>query len=60
MLTVAPSEKRLDNMLAVQREVVGGTGSNLFLFTTPERLAAHGPLGPTWVSGNGYELGISG
>jgi hypothetical protein len=53
VLTVTPSEKRLDNMLDVQREVTGG-GSNLFLFSTPQRLAAHGPLGPAWVSGKGH------
>jgi hypothetical protein len=58
VLTVTPSEKRLNNMLAVQREVVGGTGSNLFLFTTPERLNTHGPLGPAWVSGKGEAVAL--
>ena len=39
VLTVTPSEKRIENMIAVQREIVGEQGSNLFLFTTPKRLS---------------------
>ena len=39
VLTVTPSEKRIENMIAVQKEIVGEQGSNLFLFTTPKRLA---------------------
>ena len=39
VLTVTPSEKRIENMIAVQKEIVGEQGSNLFLFTTPNRLS---------------------
>ena len=39
VLTVTPSEKRIENMIAVQKEIVGEQGSNLFLFTTPTRLS---------------------
>ncbi len=50
MLTITPSEKRIDSMLAVQREITNGTASGLFLYTTPQRLTAHGPLGHAWRS----------
>jgi hypothetical protein len=50
---VTPSEKRIENMLAVQREIVGEQGSNLFLFTTPELLREKSPLADVWVSGKG-------
>jgi len=53
VLTVTPSEKRIENMLAVQREIVGAQGSNLFLFTTPKRLSEKSPLADVWVTGKG-------
>ena len=53
VLTVTPSEKRIENMLAVQREIVGEQGSNLFLFTTPKRLAEKSPLADVWITGKG-------
>jgi hypothetical protein len=31
-------------MIAVQKEIVGEQGSNLFLFTTPTRIAEKSPL----------------
>lgn len=57
VLIDTPSEQRLKNILALQREVTDG-GSNLFLLTTPERLKEHSVLGPAWVSGNGDD-GVS-
>ena len=53
VLTVTPSEKRIENMLAAQRDIVGKQGSNLFLFTTPKRLAEKSPLADVWVTGKG-------
>ena len=53
VLTVTPSEKRIENMIAVQKEIVGEQGSNLFLFTTPKRLAEKSPLADVWVTGKG-------
>jgi hypothetical protein len=49
-LFVAPSEVRIHSMLKSQREVTNDTAHGLFLYTTPERLAAHGPFGPVWIS----------
>ena len=53
VLTVTPSEKRIENMIAVQKEIVGEQGSNLFLFTTPNRLAEKSPFADVWVTGKG-------
>ena len=50
VLTITPSDKRLANMLKAQRDVTHDSASGLFLYTTPERLAAHGPFAPAWVS----------
>jgi hypothetical protein len=58
VLTVTPSEKRIENMLAVQREIVGEQGSNLFLFTTPKRLKEKSPLADVWVTGKGAVTGL--
>ena len=45
-------------MIAVQKEIVGEQGSNLFLFTTPERLVAKSPLADVWVSGKGEQVAL--
>jgi len=50
VLTITPSEKRLANMLKAQREVTKNAASGLFLYTTPERLAAHGPFASVWTT----------
>ncbi len=50
LLTITTSEKRIDSMLAVQREITNGTAAGLFLYSTPERLNEHGPLGRAWRS----------
>jgi hypothetical protein len=53
VLTVAPSEKRIRGMLTVQRRITQDRLGALFLYATPERLHAHGPLGPAWLSAEG-------
>jgi Replication-relaxation len=58
LLTVTPSEKRIENMIAVQREIVGDQGSNLFLFSTPKRLQEKSPLADVWVSGKGETVSL--
>jgi hypothetical protein len=47
VLTIAPSERRVTNMLAAQREI---TSSEMFLYTTRERFTKHGPFAPIWTS----------
>lgn len=49
-LFVTPSETRLTHILAAQRQITRDRLAGLFLYTTPERLARHGALGPAWVS----------
>jgi hypothetical protein len=50
LLTVTTSEKRIQHMLDVQREVTNNTLPGFFLYTTRERMAEHGALGPAWIS----------
>ena len=57
-LFVAPSEARIENMLKSQREVTADRASGLFLYTTPERLEAHGALGPAWISNNSDHVSL--
>lgn len=53
VLTITPSEKRIAHMIAAQKEIVGQSGLNLFLFTTPQLLKEKSPLGDAWISGKG-------
>jgi hypothetical protein len=50
VLTITTSEKRISHMLAVQREITKGSASGLFLYSTADRVAKHGVLGPAWIS----------
>jgi hypothetical protein len=58
LLTVTASDKRIASMLKAQHCVTGGRLAGLFLYTTAQRLAEHGPLGPVWISaaGDGIRL----
>lgn len=57
VLTITPSEKRLQHMLASQHEVTRGSAAGLFMYSTPERIASHGILGPAWITSK--EEGVS-
>ena len=48
ILTVTTSEARMHSMLDAQREIT--TVSQLFLYSTPQRLAMHGAFGPAWLT----------
>jgi hypothetical protein len=50
VLTITPSEVRINHMINAQREITTNTAEGLFLYTTPERLAERGPLGDVWIS----------
>lgn len=50
LLTVTTSEKRIQHMLDVQREITNNALHGFFLYTTRERMAEHGALGPAWIS----------
>lgn len=53
VLTIAPSETRIRGMLTVQRRITQDRLGALFLYSTPQRLQTHGPLGPAWLSAEG-------
>ena len=53
VLTIALSEERLASMISVVLDITVGKGSNVFMFSTIQRLAEAGPLGTAWVSGKG-------
>lgn len=57
-LTITRSEKRIDSMLAVQREITNGTAAGLFLYSTPERLSELGPLGKAWRSSEADDIAL--
>ena len=46
-------------MIEVVKHITGGKGSNVFLFTTAERLVAAGPLGTAWLSGKGQTMALT-
>ena len=50
VLTVTTSDSRIESMLKAQRRVAPDCPPGLFLYSTPERIARHGALGPAWVT----------
>jgi hypothetical protein len=58
ILTVTTSDMRIENMLAAQRDVAPNIPAGLFLYSTPERLAQHGALGPAWVTSKGDNVSL--
>lgn len=59
VLTITPSEKRIANMCDAQvRSVTHGHANDLFLYSTPERLASHGPFGNSWMRADGTVTSI--
>lgn len=49
-LTVTTSQMRIENMIAAQREVAPDCPPGLFLYSTAERIAQRGALGPAWMT----------
>ena len=58
LLTITPSEKRIGSLLKAQRYVTGDRLAGLFLYSTPERLAKQGVLGPAWISAESDQVRI--
>ncbi|MGD9784075.1 MAG: replication-relaxation family protein [Hyphomicrobiaceae bacterium] len=58
ILTVAPSDKRIANMITAQNEVTDGVAPGLFLYSTPEAIAVDGALGTAWVNGAGERVSL--
>jgi hypothetical protein len=45
-------------MLAAQAATSGGRLAGMFLYTTPQRLNAHGPFGPAWITSERDDLAL--
>ena len=50
VLIVTTTETRIESMLKAQRRVAPDCPPGLFLYSTPERIARHGALGPAWIT----------
>jgi hypothetical protein len=50
VLTITPSESRIKGMLTLQRKITGNHAAAMFLYCTPERIAAEGAFAPIWTS----------
>jgi hypothetical protein len=53
VLTVTTTKERVAQMIEAQQEIVGGRGSNLFLFIDDESLRTDNALEVGWVTGKG-------
>jgi hypothetical protein len=58
VLTITTSESRIKTMIDAQRELTNNTASGLFLYTTAERIAAHGALGAAWKSADADDISL--
>jgi hypothetical protein len=50
VLTITTSESRAKSMLTAQNQITRGAASGLFLYSTFDRMKAHGPLAPIWIT----------
>jgi hypothetical protein len=57
--TVTTTPERVAQMIAVQREMTNGRGSNMFLFTDQSSLAVSNPLDVLWITGKGNQVRIT-
>jgi hypothetical protein len=57
--TVTTTPGRVEQMIAAQREITHGKGSNMFLFTDEATFAASNPLDVEWLSGKGERIRIT-
>ncbi len=58
VLTITTANKQIANMCAAQHTVTQGHANDLFLYTTFERLASHGPFGNSWMRADGTVTSI--
>lgn len=56
VLTVTTTKDRVAQMIEVQKEMTGGRGSNLFLFSDDASLQQRNPLEVEWISGKGMAV----
>lgn len=53
---VTTTQERVEAMIAAQREITGGRGSNMFLFIDDVSLAETNPLEALWLTGKGERI----
>jgi hypothetical protein len=58
VLVVAPSEKRIANMMRVQQDVTGGSAAGLVLYSLLTDIATHGALGAAWRTASGERVAL--
>jgi len=59
VLTVTTTKERVAQMIEAQEEIVGGRGSNLFLFIDDESLRRENPLQARWMTGKGKPVQLT-
>jgi hypothetical protein len=59
VLTVTTTSERVEQMIAAQREMTGGRGSNMFLFIDDASLLQSNPLDVLWTTGKGKLVRIA-
>jgi hypothetical protein len=50
VLIVTPSDTRIESMLRAQQRIAPDCPPGFFMYSTPQRLAHDGPLGPAWTT----------
>jgi hypothetical protein len=58
VLTVTPSNSRVEQMIEAQKELTDSRGSNLFLFIDDQSLLSSNPLTASWKTGKGKSARI--
>jgi hypothetical protein len=59
VLTVTTTKERVAQMIEAQQGIVGGRGSNLFLFIDDDSLRDNNPLETNWVTGKGKVVNLT-
>jgi hypothetical protein len=57
--TVTTTPQRVEQMIAAQKEMTDGRGSNLFLFIDDANLLKSNPLDASWITGKGKGVRIT-
>jgi hypothetical protein len=60
VLTVTTSPVRVQSMVAAVQALIGGAGSNVFLFTAAESIEGRSPLDLGWISGKDERVRLLG
>jgi len=56
VLTATTSQDRIDTMVTAVKDMTGGRGTGLFLFSDIASLTSANPLTHPWIDGKGNEI----